>query len=68
MADLEERLRRDFQYRPAATRWLTAFDVDTRAAGLSENRVLWLQTMVEMQLDQMRKEAGVKTTGNRISD
>jgi hypothetical protein len=55
MYDLEQRIGEEFNYRPTADRWLTAFAVDTKAAGLSEMELNMVRSIVKWQMDQLQK-------------
>lgn len=48
MPDLEQRLRA-LGYRPAGEQWLTAFEADPRAAGLSPAEVDWMRRLVDLR-------------------
>jgi len=50
MPDMEQRLRTRFHYRPAETRWLTAFDVDSAKAGISEVQIRFLRELLRREL------------------
>jgi hypothetical protein len=54
MADLELRLQRELGYRPLEERWLTAFGVDVRAAGLSSFELDITRQAVRQQLRVMQ--------------
>jgi len=50
MPDMEQRLRTSFRYRPAETLWLTAFDVDSEKAGISEAQVRFLRELLRREM------------------
>jgi hypothetical protein len=54
MAHLEEQLSRELGYRPVEDRWLTAFAVDVRAAGLSAFELEMTRSMVRRQMEMMQ--------------
>jgi hypothetical protein len=53
MPDMEQRLRTRFHYRPAETRWFTAFDVDSEKAGISEVQIRFLRELLRRELREM---------------
>ncbi len=55
MDDMERRVIRDLNYRPAADIWFTAFSVDVRKTGLSPGELESMQKMVQWQLDQLQQ-------------
>ena len=55
MPDMELRLRTRFHYRPAETRWLTAFDVDSEKAGISEVQIRFLRELLRRELRELEK-------------
>jgi hypothetical protein len=55
MADLEKRLRNDLKYRPRDEIWLTAVSVNTRAAGLSPAELEAMRSLIQWQLDALRR-------------
>jgi len=58
MAHLEEQLWRELGYRPVAERWLTAFAVDVRAAGLSALELEVTRQLVRRQMEALQSPAG----------
>jgi hypothetical protein len=54
MAHLEQRLQGELGYRPVAERWLTAFAVDVRAAGLSAFELELTRQLVRRQLEALQ--------------
>jgi hypothetical protein len=54
MAHLEEQLWRELGYRPVGERWLTAFAVDVRAAGLSAFELELTRQLVRRQLEALQ--------------
>jgi len=58
MAHLEQQLWRELGYRPVAERWLTAFAVDVRAAGLSALELEVTRQMVRRQLEVLQSPVG----------
>jgi len=53
MPDLEQRLETRLHYRPVETSWLTAFDVDSTEAGISEAQVKFLRGLLKQELREM---------------
>jgi hypothetical protein len=56
MADLERRVRAILHYRPTSERWLTAFAVNPRAAGLSEWELDLTRRMVRQELKALQPQ------------
>jgi len=54
MAHLEQQLWAELGYRPVEERWLTAFAVDARAAGLSAFELELTRQMVRRQLEALQ--------------
>lgn len=54
MIDLEQRLRDALAYRPAEERWLTAFAIDPRQAGLTEFELNWMRRWIRGRLEELR--------------
>ena len=54
MTDLERRMRATLHYRPAEERWLTAFAVNPRAAGLSEWELELTRNLVRRELEALQ--------------
>ena len=50
MPDMERRLRTTLHYRPAETRWLTAFAVDSEEAGISQAQMRFLRELLRREL------------------
>ncbi|WCJ58377.1 hypothetical protein NXS98_11655 [Fontisphaera persica] len=50
MHDLEGRLAADLGYRPRREAWLTAFSINTRAAGVSEFELNWVRNLIQAQM------------------
>ena len=55
MDDMERRVVRDLNYRPAGDIWFTAFSVDVRKTGLSPGELESMRNMIQWQLDQMQQ-------------
>lgn len=55
MADLEYRLCRELNYQPVEDRWLVAFDVDPRAAGLSPWELELTTRLVRAQMRALQR-------------
>jgi hypothetical protein len=55
MTDLEKRLRTRLRYRPAEERWLVAFAVDPKEAGLTNFELEMTRFLVRRQLDALRR-------------
>ncbi len=53
MPDLEQRLEARLHYRPVETSWLTAFDVDSTVAGISDAQVKFLRGLLKQELREM---------------
>ena len=53
MPDLEQRLKARLHYQPVETAWLTAFDVDSAKAGISEAQVKFLRRLLKQELREM---------------
>ena len=58
MPDLEDRLRRELNYRPADQVWFTAFSVDLQKAGISEAERQFIRGVIKRQLEQFQAETG----------
>jgi hypothetical protein len=54
MTDLENRLVNDLRYRRRGELWLTALAVNTRSAGLSQQELRMVQSLVQWQLDALQ--------------
>ena len=54
MADLERRVRATLHYRPTSERWLTAFAVNPRKAGLSDWELELTRRMVRQELESLQ--------------
>jgi hypothetical protein len=54
MPDLEERLRRDFQYQPTEQIWFTAFSVNFAQTPISPSERQFIHTLVKRQLEQLQ--------------
>jgi len=54
MPDLELRLRRELNYRPAAQLWLTAFGVDPVRAGVTDSERNFVHSLIRQELGQFR--------------
>jgi hypothetical protein len=54
MGDLEQRLRKELNYRPAEQLWLTALEVDFGQAGVSEAEAALLRDLVRGQLKSLQ--------------
>jgi hypothetical protein len=54
MTDLELRLRTTLHYRPNGARWLTAFAVNPRAAGLTDQELEVTRRMIRGQLELLQ--------------
>jgi hypothetical protein len=55
MDDMERRVVRDLNYRPAGDIWFTAFSVDVRKTGLSPGELESMRNMIQWQLNQMQQ-------------
>ncbi|MFG0252242.1 MAG: type II secretion system protein GspG [Phycisphaerales bacterium JB038] len=54
LPDLATRLERDFDYRPGARRWFTAFSADLSRTGMTAEQ---LDALVDQALEQMRAQS-----------
>jgi hypothetical protein len=54
MPDLESRLRRELDYRPADQIWLTAFSVNLTRSGISHSEVEFIRTFVKQEMEQLQ--------------
>jgi len=54
MPDLEIRLRRELNYRPANELWFTAFSVDKSAAGITEKEHEFVRSFIRQQFQQLK--------------
>jgi hypothetical protein len=50
MPDMEKRLRSRLHYQPVETRWLTAIEVDSKKAGISEAQIRFLKELLSRNL------------------
>lgn len=57
MDHLERRLAEELNYRPAENRWLTAFSVNPRKAGLTEAEIALAHSLVAWQMDGLKGDA-----------
>jgi len=57
MNDLDQRLRRALHYRRTETRWLPAFTVNPRQAGLTDQELEMTRRLIHDQLDALRAPA-----------
>lgn len=55
MDDMERRVVRELNYRPAGDIWFTAFSVDVRKTGLSPGELESMRNMIQWQLDQLQQ-------------
>jgi hypothetical protein len=62
MAHLEQRLCRALGYRPAEERWLTAFDVNPREAGISQFELDFTTRLVRQQLQGLQRRPPANAT------
>lgn len=70
MPDLEARLCKELGYQPVEDRWLKAFEVNPRAAGISEFEVAFTKRLVRAQLQGMEagRSTGTGTTNAPAAD
>ena len=54
MADLEKRIVRELDYRPAGDRWYSAFGADVRQAGLTEGDLKLVRALIRAQMRQLQ--------------
>ena len=54
MAEMERALVETMGYRPAADEWITAFGVDTAAAGVSPAEIQMIRMLISVQKEQLK--------------
>jgi hypothetical protein len=62
MNDLERRVSEALGRRPSEDRWLTAFDLDPRTAGMSQAEIKWVRSWLRWQFKDIRKTDSAKPT------
>jgi hypothetical protein len=60
MTDLEQRLRDALGYRPGEDRWLTAFAINPRRAGLSEWELNLMRSWIRSRLGELQRGSEAK--------
>jgi hypothetical protein len=54
MADMEQRLKRDFHYRPAEETWLTAIALDPTRAGVTATEQEMIRSFIRWQMESLQ--------------
>jgi hypothetical protein len=54
MADMEQRLKRDFHYRPAEETWLTAIALDPARAGVTATEQEMIRSFIRWQMESLQ--------------
>lgn len=55
MPDMEQRLRKEFTYRPAEEVWFNAISVQPGKAGVTEVELNFIRTLVRAQMEELKK-------------
>ena len=55
MSDMEQRLKRDFHYRPAEDLWLTAIALQPARAGVTETEQQMIRSFIKWQMEALKQ-------------
>src|SRR5262249_24419015 len=56
MPDMEQRLKRDFHYRPVEEIWLTAISINPAQAGVTEAEEQMIRSLIRWQTEALQQE------------